>query len=346
MTPSSTTSPVIGLAALGSLFWMAGENPRGLAAIRGGGPALEHLRGVVSDHGSSYLEEAGRFDLADPAAAATGLQSIYRAFFRDEPLRQRVLSLVRAEAYLAHAGVVDAAIRWCQKQGECPVASQLLSGVAVTGVPYPEASARRLVLAMKILQPLQMTAGAALFCESMGDLQMAEQLYKWYLIAQEQCDLQVAERDPRYLSWGQERLEAVRRARRPLAPDLPGAETVIELEVVVDESAGTAGSRSTWTIDLTEKRYTRAELTDRIRRQLVEMSPGDTILILYHAQNLFELNRDKDALKAALESMEHLDQLVGGAVILRPIDFGMQYRLTAEPAGDRLVIRTDLGQAR
>lgn len=441
MTPSSSTSAFIGLAALGSLFWSARENPLGLDAVRGGGPALELLRATVIEHGASYHDVGRRLDLGDPGVAAAGLQSIQSALFRDEPLRQRVLSLVRAESYLAPPGVIDAAIRWCQKQRERPVTSLLLSGAPVVGTPFPEASARRLVLAMKEVQSLQLIAGAALYYEGTGDLQMAGQLYKWYLIAQEQLDFEATQGDPNLLAWGRERLLAVARRRgdeglvsrlttttAPLAaryermrsefstvdpneddflpqlefflqitprdvaswrevgiefasaltgwldrlqafldkwrdgltaealrefevlrascPALPNDEVVLEFDVDFDPPASRPAGRSTWTIDVTEKRLTRAEVTDRLQRQITEMSPGDTVLILCHAQNLAELNRDKDALKAALEGMGPLDHLTGGAVILRSVDFGMQYRFTAEPAGDRWIIRTDLGPAR
>lgn len=351
----------ISLVAFGALLDAAQFAPRTIATVPGTLGAVDSLRSFLEGQGPSYAATSLKLDLAHPALASEGILDLRAALFTNEPLRESLISRLHTDEILTKPVVLDAIIRSCRVLGPCPIADLLSSG-EVTQTEVPPSLITRLFGSAMQLQPLQLIAGAAWVHEQKKQLDWAKQLYKWYLIFQEQIDQGLEEVDPTFMEWGVGRLIAVsdiqgddelaaklRRIGSPSEPVELLPEIDFDLVVVEDLPAQTPVQRSLshWPIDLAQGAYVSdEEIKRRVLAQLAEMSPGDTATVTLHTTRLGDLTGHANRLREALESSPLVSNLIGGRISVRSVEFQMEYRLTVQSMGGRLLVNLILGQAR
>ena len=128
----------------------------------------------------------------------------------DQAERERLAAVLKPEKDLTSPDVFRGAAWWYLSQKETPVGRYIVDNLPETPPKaYKNETLKALLEDLRELQSLHLIAGVAVLYEGASHLMEAEQLYQWYLVAEEQA----GSGDPGLIQWGVERLAAVWRQR-------------------------------------------------------------------------------------------------------------------------------------
>lgn len=191
--------PPIGLFEFGRLLNTANAVPGQTIIYRGD---LSAIRSLLGEHPKIAQEFLG------PLFNAKAFLGLRNALLDDAPLQQNLPPLFGVCPVFIRQAMIDDVIRHCKEIGRCYETTFLFSRKHKK-MDWKKDFIPRLLDASRQLQYLQLFAGVAWLFEQKNQLKPAMQLYKWYLICQEQIDQDTSVVDPSYMAWGRDRLITV-----------------------------------------------------------------------------------------------------------------------------------------